>query len=283
MSDASICVELLTTRDYKLAVKLAGSLEELNAARQGEERGILEAALEQARQQAEQDRRVIVIAGENWHRGVLGIVASRVMEHYHRPAVLLGIEDGVARGSARSVEGINLVESFRHVHELLATYGGHALAAGLSLQADNLPAFSDAVQDAVLQVLGDSPVPRPTLALDGVVDFADIDGKLLRELELLGPFGAGNPEPVLLSSHTVASNVRVVSEKHLRARFRDSSGTIEGFGFAMGDSSTMFKKPVALAFVPRQFRGHGRPRLEIQLRDAREARRSAPDRVQLSE
>lgn len=283
MSDASICVELLTTRDYKLAVKLATSLEELNGARQEEERGILEEAMAEAQRQVDLDHRVLVIAGENWHRGVLGIVASRVMEQHHRPAVLMGIEDGISRGSARSVEGINLVDTFRRVDHLLATYGGHSLAAGLSLKAENLAEFTEHVQEAVLHVLGSNPIPQPKLTLDGVVDFADINGKLVRELELLGPFGAGNPEPVLLSSHTVASNVRVVSEKHLRARFRDNSGTIEGFGFAMGEHLTMMKKPVAVAFVPRQFRGHGRPRLEIQLRDVREARRAAPDRVHMSD
>lgn len=283
MSDASICVELLTTRDYKLAVKLATSLEQLNSARQDEERGILEKALEEAQAQVDLDHRIIVIAGQDWHRGVLGIVASRVMEQFHRPAVLMGIEDGIARGSARSVEGINLVDTFTRVDHLLATYGGHSLAAGLSLKSANLEEFTSSVQDAVRFVLGDNPIPRPTLTLDGIVDFADIDGKLVRELEMLGPFGAGNPEPVLLSSHTVASNVRVVSEKHLRARFRDNSGSIEGFGFAMGSNSNMLRKPVALAFVPRQFRGHGRPRLEIQLRDVREAQRSAPDRVEMSE
>lgn len=283
MSDASICVELLTTRDYKRAVELAHMLEGLNVARQDEERGILDAALAEAAEQAKRDHRVIVIAGDHWHRGVLGIVASRVMEQYHRPAVLMGIEDGIARGSARSVEGINLVDAFRQVEHLLSTYGGHSLAAGLSLQSTHLEEFTETVQHAVLRVLGDNPIPRPVLQLDGVVDFADIDGKLIRELEMLGPFGAGNPEPVLLATHTTASNVRVVSDKHLRARFRDSSGTVEGFGFEMGDNSALLRKPVALAFVPRQHRGHGRSRLEIQLRDVREARRAAPDRVALSE
>lgn len=283
MSDASICVELLTTRDYKLAVKLATSLEELNSARQDEERGIQDEAFEAAQAQVDLDHRILVIGGENWHRGVLGIVASRVMEQFHRPAVLVGIEDGVARGSARSVEGINLVDTFTHVDHLLTTYGGHSLAAGLSLQSANLAEFTEHVQDAVRHVLGDRPIPRPTLVLDGVVEFGDIDGKLVREIEMLGPFGAGNPEPVLLCSHTMASNVRVVSEKHLRARFRDSSGTIEGFGFSMGENTEMLKRPVALAFMPRQFRGHGRARLEIQLRDVREAQRAAPDRVHLSD
>lgn len=283
MGDASICVELLTTREYKRAVKLATSLEEFNAARQDEERGILEEAFEQAQEQADKDHRILVIYGEKWHRGVLGIVASRVMEQFHRPAILMGVEEGVARGSARSIEGINLVDAFKRVHELLSTYGGHSLAAGLSLKADRLETFTDRMQDAVQAVLGDGPMPRPRLALDGLLDFADIDAKLVKEFHKLGPFGSGNPEPILLSKHSVASNVRVVSDKHLRARFRDSSGTIEGFGFGLGESKDVLKDPVAVAFVPRQFKGHGKPRLEIQLRNVRDAAHAAPDRVERSE
>lgn len=282
MSDATICVELLTTRDYKRAVKLAESLERLNAARQHAERGIMEEALTIAEQQATHNR-ILVIAGNHWHRGVLGIVASRVTETFHRPAVLVGIEDGIARGSARSVEGINLVETFQRVDHLLATYGGHSQAAGLSLESSQIEQFTVDVQDAALQVLGDKPIPRPVLALDGVVAFGDIDGKLIRELELLGPFGAGNPEPVLLSKSSLPSNVRVVNDRHVRARLRDVSGTIDAFGFAMSDQSITLRRAVKVAFVPRQFRLYGRPRLEIQIRDVRAADREAPDRVALME
>jgi single-stranded-DNA-specific exonuclease len=279
MGDASICVELLTTRDYGRATKLATQLEELNTARQDEERGILELALEQAKTQAEREHHVLVVAGEEWHRGVLGIVASRLMELFHRPAILMGIEHGVARGSARSIEGINLLDALRRVDELLSTYGGHSLAAGLSLKATRLDTFTERLQEAVETQIGTGSMPRPTLTLDGTIDFASIDATLVEEFERLGPFGSGNPEPVLLATQAVASSVRTVGDKHLRARFRDSSGMIDAFGFSMSESKPILDDPVAVAFVPRQFRGRGKPRLEIQLRDLRPAGRPAPDRT----
>jgi single-stranded-DNA-specific exonuclease len=279
MDDASICVELLTTRDYGRATELATRLEEFNSARQAEERGILEEAMQQAQEQADRKNRVLVVAGEQWHRGVLGIVASRLMEFFHRPAILMGVEQGVARGSARSIEGINVLDALRRVDELLSTYGGHSLAAGLSLRADRLETFTQRLQEAVATQLGEEPLPRPTLTLDGTIDFASIDAELVKELQRLGPFGAGNPEPILLATETVASSVRVVGDKHLRARFRDSSGTIDAFGFAMSESVSLLNKPVAVAFAPRQFRGRGKPRLEIQLRDVRPMDKPAPDRT----
>lgn len=279
MDDASICVELLTTRDYGRATELATRLEELNTARQAEERGILEEAYAKAQTQADREHRVLVVAGEEWHRGVLGIVASRLMEKFHRPAILMGIEHGVARGSARSIEGIDLLGALKRVDELLSTYGGHSMAAGLSLKEERLEDFTIRLQEAVETQLGTEPMPRPTLTLDGMIDFASIDAGLIKEFRRLGPFGSGNPEPILLATKTVASSVRIVGDKHLRARFRDSSGTIDGFGFSMSESRSLLSDPVAVAFAPRQFRGRGKPRLEIQLRDLRSADRRVPDRT----
>ncbi len=283
MSDASICVELLTTSDYGRAVELATMLEDLNVARQDEERGILEEALAEAERQIDLDHRVLVIAGEGWHRGVLGIVASRVTETFHRPAILMGIEDGVARGSARSIEGINLIDTLGRVERLLATYGGHSAAAGLSLRAERLDEFLVEIQVAAREVLENEPMPRPRLLIDGELDFAEIDGSLVEELRKLGPFGAGNNEPTLLATKVSASNAKIVSEKHLRARFRDNSGTIDGFGFSLGESIDLLRETVAVAFMPREFRGHGRPRLEIQVRDVRCASGRCPDRVETPE
>ena len=147
----------------------------------------------------------------------------------------------------------------------------------------DLAAFREQMQDVVDDQLGDSLMPRPRLLLDGIVDFSQIDSKLIEELDNLGPFGAGNAEPVLLASRTFASNARIVSDKHLRARFRDGSGTLDGFGFAMSESLDILRDPVSIAFVPRQFRRHGKPRLEIQIRDVRVATDSCPDRVQLQD
>lgn len=283
MGDASMCVELLTTRDYGRATQLAERLDDLNRSRQQEERGILEAAIEQAEVQTAQDRRILVVAGQDWHRGVLGIIASRLMERYHRPAILMGIEDGMAKGSARSIAGINLIEILHHADDLLATYGGHSLAAGLSLVQENLASFHDVVDEALQRVLESGNLPRPRLELDGVVDLSEIDRRFFDELVRLGPFGSGNPEPLFLCARTVASNVRVVGDRHLRARFRDGNRTLDGFGFAMGDEAATLSGPIAVAFIPRLLFRRGRPQLELQLKGVRPASAEVHDRVDRSD
>ena len=282
MGDASICVELLTTRDYGRATELAQRLDDLNRSRQDEERGILEAATAQAEAQAP-GRRILVVAGQDWHRGVLGIIASRLMERFHRPAILMSIEDGIARGSARSIAGINLIDILGRADDLLVTYGGHASAAGLSLEQGNLERFHDTIEDALQEVLESGNLPRPRLELDGEVDLSEIDRRFFDELVRLGPFGSGNPEPLFLCTRTVASNVRVVGERHLRARFRDGNRTLDGFGFAMGDAAETLDGPVALAFIPRLLFRRGRPRLELQLKGVRPATSDVPDRVDRSD
>ena len=269
MSDASICVELLTTTSYGRATELAEELEKLNRARQGEEKEILHSALAQAEEQIDLNRRALVVAGVDWNRGVLGIVASRLMEKYHRPAFLMGIEDGFAKGSARSIDGINIVEALNSVGDLLATWGGHSAAAGLSLDAVNLEAFRDRIDESIVNVFDDGTIPRPRLKIDSEVELHEIDRQFIVDLNKLAPFGAGNPEPTLLSRRSKALNVRVISNKHLRARFKDDSGMIEGFGFAMRDAIGMLDDTVAIAFVPRLVSNRGESKFEVQLKGVR--------------
>ncbi|MEZ4460379.1 MAG: single-stranded-DNA-specific exonuclease RecJ [bacterium] len=127
MADASICVELLTTSSYARATEIAEELETLNKARQREEREILGSAYAQAESQVLDNRRVLVVSGVDWNRGVLGIVASRLMERYHRPAILVGVEDGFAKGSARSIQGVNVIDVLSQASDCLASFGAIAL------------------------------------------------------------------------------------------------------------------------------------------------------------
>ncbi len=283
MDDASMCVELLTTRSYARATKLAGMLEEFNKSRQEEERSILDDAVAQAELQASQNRRVLLVFGQSWHRGVLGIVASRLMEKFHRPAILMGIENGVAKGSARSIQGINVVDVLTQADELLATYGGHSLAAGLTLNAGNLEQFHDRIDGAVASILNDGPLPRPTLDLSGRVSMADVDQKLLNDLQRLGPFGSGNPEPILFCDDAEASHVKVVGRGHLRAKLRSEGASIDAFGFSMGEQAELVQSnALAIAFTAREIRTRGQVRLELQIRGVRAAREQVPDRTSIA-
>lgn len=280
MGDASICVELLTTRSYARAVKLAGQLEELNKERQISEREIMREALPQAEEQAALDRPILVVVGEDWNRGVLGIVASRLMERYHRPAVLIGIEDGMGKGSARSTNGISLIEALERVSDLLVTYGGHTSAAGVALTSEHIDAFRTRLPAAVADMMMNGPVKPPPLDLDGQLSLGDLDQDFLEDIDKLAPFGMGNPEPIFLCTPTRTSRAKIVGKKHLRARFHDDQYALDGIGFSMSESKDLLEEgPVAVAFVPKQSTRQGRHRLELHIKDLRRASDDVPDEI----
>lgn len=275
VGDASICVELLTTRSYQRALELAKNLDELNQQRRDLERSILDDALAQAEQQVQRARKVLLVAGVDWPGGVLGIVASRLCERYHRPAIMVGIEDGVAKGSARSIEGIDILNLLTHSKELLSSFGGHTAAAGLSFSVDVLDRLRDSLNQSADQVMAAAGLPTPELSLDGIVRLGDLDGRFIRDLDRLGPFGTGNAEPIFLAEHALASRARVVGEDHLRARFRDKTGAIDAIGFSLAELEPLLDSPVAIAFSPRYATFRGRSRLELHLKDIRPAAATA--------
>jgi len=283
MADASICVELLTTTSYGRATEIAEELESLNKARQGEEREILGSAYEQAATQAADNRRILVVFGHDWNRGVLGIVASRLMERYHRPAILMGVEGGFAKGSARSIQGINVVDVLSNASDCLTSFGGHSSAAGLSLQEDQLDRFQVLVDEAMENLFAKGPLPQPRLEIDAIVSLGEVDEKFQSDLALLAPFGAGHPEPMLMTEKSRAVSVKVVGNKHLRVRFRDETGSMDGFGFAMGDEVGTLDGAVAIAFIPRFAYSGTRSRLEIQIKGMKPHAESAVDLFQEEE
>jgi single-stranded-DNA-specific exonuclease len=280
MGDATICVELLTTRSYRKALELAEKLESLNVERQGTERGILETALPQAQAQVDAGRKILVVAGVDWPRGVLGIVASRLMDRFHRPTIMAGIEDGEAKGSARSINGIDILGILDQSAELLSTYGGHTSAAGLSFSAENLEALRDGLNASADELFRERRLPQPRVALDGAVDLGSLDDRFVRDLKRLEPFGTGNAEPIFLAPQSQASRVRVVGNNHLRARFRDSTGVLDGIGFSLASLEPLLNDSVAIAFSPRYSVFRGRGRLEMHIKDIRRASDDIPDRVE---
>ncbi len=280
MGDASICVDLLTTRSYAQAVKLAGQLEEMNKERQVAEREIMKEALLQAEEQVALERPILVVYGENWNRGVLGIVASRLMEKYSRPALLLGIEDGLGKGSARSTAGINLIEALTRCDDLLQSYGGHTSAAGVALAAEHIDEFSTRLPSIVSQML-ETGLPKPKLTLSGEVSIPKLDAEVLADIQKLAPFGMANPEPIFLSKPLRPSRARIVGKRHLRARFYTEEGTfIDGIGFSMAPSKEILDEAeVGVAFVARLSTRMNPPRLELHLKDVRPIQDSTPEHI----
>ena len=281
MGDASICVQLLTTESYGEALRLSKKLETLNEARQECEKDILERIMPLAEEQVQAGRKMLVIAGRQWHQGVLGIVASRLVDRYHRPTVLIGIDDEeLGKGSVRSIEGINVIELLRQCDDLLETYGGHVAAAGLKIQATHIDAFRRRLETALEKRLETMGLPRPRLRIDCEVELDELDRRFGQELKRLGPFGTGNREPVLLCRGSQASRVRVVGKNHLKAKFRQGSASMDGIGFSMADQLQLLKNGVAVAFAPRFSTFRGRTRLEMHIRGLRDQRECCPDRTE---
>jgi single-stranded-DNA-specific exonuclease len=227
-------VELLTTDSNEIALRIARELDAHNSERRAIEAVVLEHALAQASSIVSGGLcHSLVLAGEGWHPGVLGIVASRIVEKYHRPTVVIGLNGSEGKGSARSIRGFHMVDGFRLCAEHLTKFGGHEYAGGLSIQSANLDHFAEAFEIVARQALSDEDL-LPMLELDAPLRLADIGFPLMRELDLLKPFGVGNPEPLFVTSQVEVCERKVFSAG-LRYRLRENSRVIGGVIFGVDD------------------------------------------------
>ncbi len=267
MGDASRCVRLLTTEAYGEADRLSRELEQDNLRRQAQERAILEEAVTMAEQQIEAGHSILFLHAPHWHPGVLGIIASRIKERFHRPAALLSINPntGVARVSIRSIEGIDLIQALQTVEPLLLSFGGHVAAAGMTFDVANLQRVQEGLNLAILTQVGQ--LPSPSLPIDADCSLEDLSGPLPQELLRLAPFGAGNPEPVLRLRNVRAFKSRVVHSRHLRTRIRDGESYHDAIGFTLAPLLPLLNYPVDIAFTPRITQHRGRTRVELLMRD----------------
>ncbi|MGD8252521.1 MAG: single-stranded-DNA-specific exonuclease RecJ [Desulfobacterales bacterium] len=214
MDRADIAARLLLTDNLETASAEARRLDDLNRQRQDIERRTVEAirhALEST--PGALDRSTIVMADKDWHEGVLGIVASRIVRHYGRPTILLTVNEGLSKGSARGVCGLDLYEALNRCRADLISFGGHAMAAGLRLKVSDLGRFHDRFDAVVAETLTTLPVVDPLL-IDAEIDLTRIDPRMMDNFERLKPFGQGNPEPVLMSRDLLADNCRVIGDRH---------------------------------------------------------------------
>src|SRR6478609_1298904 len=241
LGDPSAALELLLTEDADEARRLADRLEELNRDRQAVEDKILRAAIAQVEEWPEAKRRrsAYVVWGEDWHEGVIGIVASRLVDRYHRPVVLIAGTDGLWKGSRRSIPSFDLHGALGACSGLLGRWGGHRAAAGLSIAEDNVEAFAEAFAEQAATVLADEDL-EPVTSIDAVVARgADLSLDLCAELARLAPFGLGNPAPVLLAPGCRLAALATVGDgKHLRFRVR-RDGRDAGSAIAFGQGSRL--------------------------------------------
>ncbi|MBM4264751.1 MAG: single-stranded-DNA-specific exonuclease RecJ [Deltaproteobacteria bacterium] len=227
-------VELLTTDSAETALRIAQELDENNRERRAIEAEVLSQALAQAEERIDGgDRYSLVLGGEGWHPGVLGIVASRIVERFHRPTVVVGIDGAMGKGSARSIRGFHMVEAFRRCAEHLEKFGGHEYAGGLSVKAEKLPDFAEGFEIVARSCLAPDDL-SPLLEADAQLDLADIGLPLLQQLEILKPFGVGNPEPLFVTSQLEVCE-RKPFATGVRFRYRQNGRFINGVFFGDGD------------------------------------------------
>ncbi len=272
LHDASLGLQLLCSESLESARALAQTLDRANAERQGIESSILTEALAQA--ETLKAARGFVLYDEGWHPGVIGIVASRVVERYHRPTVMVGVKDGVGKGSARSIEAFHLFDALAGCSDMLLKFGGHKHAAGLTIEAERLPAFREAFERIAAQRLTPEDL-IPRCKVDAVVHPMDLDAVAVEALQRLGPFGQGNPEPVLVLRQQLA-RPRVLPPKsgggagHLKLALVDAPA-VDAIGFGMADRLSVVEGPVDLAFQVGFDTFRGQRKLSLRLKDLRAA------------
>jgi len=284
MAHASTAVELLLADDYAEAEPLAAELERLNRERRSIDDATEEAAVEKAeRQITARSPHALVLYDEDWHLGVIGIVASSIVERFHKPTIMLTHNGEEVKGSARSIEGINIYDALSDCADVLTQFGGHDHAAGLSLSVDDVEAFRDRFDAAV----GERVTPElltPSLSVDAEIDLdaiGTIDDRFWAVLRQFGPFGPGNATPVFHARDlAVVGSPRTVGGdgSHLKFEVRQREGdgrSFDAIGFGMGEKLSVLERsqtegrPFELLFSLEDNTWNGRTTLQLKARDLR--------------
>jgi single-stranded-DNA-specific exonuclease len=272
LAEARRAVEVLTTTDPEEARTLAAELEMRNAERRAlEEQMVAEA---RALVAAELDGAVsLVVAREGWHAGVVGIVAARLAERYHRPAVVIALDGDTGRGSGRSIRGVDLHGAMGECADLLTAFGGHRQAIGLTVRRERLGELARRFDESVRRrtTLVDL---EPVLDVDAEVSFATLDDRLALALARLEPHGPGNPEPALLARAVTVEGVRLVGDparSHLKLRLRQDGRTVPAIVFGGGGLDVRAGARLDVVYTPRLSRWQGVERLEVEVLDLRPA------------
>ncbi len=274
LGSAAQSVALLTAVEPDEAIQLARTLDRVNQERRDMQRAIEDAVHERiTRQYGPEPPAAIVLGDDSWHHGIVGIVAARIAEKYHRPTFLLQIYDGVARGSGRSIPAFDLYQGLQHCAQWLQRFGGHKYAAGLTMDAAQIPYLQEHLIRYADDVLGPEDL-EPTLHLDAIVPLHAMTHDFVEQIEALAPYGAGNPTP-LLGAYNVrmASSIRRMGQEGQHAKFQVMQETtkLEVIAFQQAEHVQTLdpEAPLDIAFTPILNTWRGRYDVELQLRALR--------------
>jgi single-stranded-DNA-specific exonuclease len=272
LSTAEKSLRLLLTQDEAEATDLAEFLDKQNRDRQEVEKRIFAAAEEKIAKEFDSSRdAAIVVFERGWHPGVLGIVASRIVHKHHRPAIVIGVdENGVGKGSGRSIEGFNLVQALTRCADKIDKYGGHEMAAGLTIQEKNLDLFAEQFRQMARELLSEEDL-QPRLQIDHEISFSELNFDFLGWHEILQPFGNGNPQPLFFAREVESvAEPRVVGERHLQLRLRQRNYRQRAIFFAAA-AYALPKQPWDIAFRIQPDEYEGETRLEMRVEAVRES------------
>lgn len=277
IGNPNLGLKLLLTSDPVLALELAQELEKANKTRQEIETQVWQ----EAQRQVESCPRMLndhalVLFGEGWHIGVIGIVASKLVEHYHKPVILIGLDGDEGRGSGRSIPGFNLFEAITECSQFLTRFGGHEFAAGISIARSQIPSFTQTFLELTKERIRKEAL-NPILVVESMVDFNQLTLGLARELEKLAPYGSANPVPILGCRSLDLIDCKNVGEngKHLKVKISNKQITREGIGFNLGSANQELAsaREVDVAFSLEENNWNGFTQVQLNLKDV-VARRS---------
>lgn len=262
-------LNLLLTDDPVLADQCAIAMEQENYRRRRVDDDMMKAAIQQINSQFDSRRdHAIVLAGEQWYLGVIGILASRIAEIYHRPTAVLAIENGIAKGSVRSVDGLDVYAILDQCKEDLLQFGGHKNAAGMSIVADKVEQFTKRFKDVVSQAIHIDNL-KPILYYDKTIELDNIHFDFYEQLSRLAPFGPGNPKPAFLTeSVSLIGSPRITASRHLRFKVRQKEKIFSVIGLSMANRiQELNHKPLEICFYIEQMVTHWGPALQLRILD----------------
>jgi single-stranded-DNA-specific exonuclease len=268
LDDASEVVELFLTNEKDVASAMASVLETQNRKRQKIEGDVFQSALSMIN--PDEVGNVIILSSGDWHPGVIGIVASRLVEMFYRPVFLFSVKDSIAKGSARSIPPLHLYEAIAGCSDLLLGFGGHRQAAGLRLSTENMPDFRVRMETIVGKALSPEDM-IPVLEIDATVKFSDINFGLIKELSLLEPHGDSNRAPLFGSKDISVLNHKIVGNNHLKMQLTQNSVHVDTIGFSMGNeiNRIMNASSIDIAYHPGINEWQGMKNLQLHLKAVR--------------
>ena len=270
LGDATRAVKLLTSFNIEEAHKLSNELEQENKNRQDIEKDTIDQAILQLNATHDTSRdKIFILSDTNWHQGVIGIVASKLKEMYNRPVVMISFKNGIGKGSARSISGFDLYKAFTECADLLENYGGHKMAAGLTITREMLPKFSERIKKIADSRITASML-HPRLHIECEIKFNDINQNTINYLQKMAPFGPGNMRPLFVARNLMVSGLpRIVGENHLKFKVNQNNIVFSAIGWKLGTLYEMLisNRPLDMVFVIEENEWNDHTEIQLNVKD----------------